>query len=797
VQFTLPALIVVLSVAGYLMTAAMIRGDRDDAAARRAEVESVRTQAVLGRARAYLVSLGNALAAERAPSARRFALLQGSAAGTVGLTGALWIERVPAARRRAYERRAGVPITRLTRAGREERAPTAASYLPATYLTGTLLRRGVDVSSWPALAAAIRDPASVFAGTASRLGSLGDRPGFFLLEAGRFGRGPGSRGVLAVFVPRGWLTVSLESDPRRFAVALDGRRLEGRLEGEPAAGRTFAALARKWRLETGREPASRLESIVPWLALAWPPTTAALGYMVARGVLRRRRAEREVTRIFDLSLDLLCVANLDGYFTRVNPAFEHTLGYSSEQLLARPFADFIHPDDRSAAGEAMHTLARGQELVRFENRYLRDDGSICWLQWSVRPVPDEGLVYGAARDVTENRRAQDELRHAQRMVESSRDELRVLADEQAALRRVATLVARRAPPQELFDAVAVEVGRLLAADAAALLRYEPDGSATVLAAYGERDADNPVGTRLPLEGDNVPAAVRRRGRATRMDARSGAAGALAARREALGIRTAVGTPIMAEGRVWGVVIGAWRQDAPVPSDAEERMTQFTELVATAIANAESRAELAASRARVVTAADETRRRIERDLHDGAQQRLVSLALGLRAAEAMVPPGHGGLKHELSQTAEGLAGVVEDLQEMSRGIHPAILSKGGLEPALKTLARRCAVPVELEVHAASRLPEPVEVAAYYVVSEALTNAVKHAQASVVHVAVATEDSVVDVAIRDDGVGGADPAEGSGLVGLRDRVEALGGTIEITSGAGTGTSLVARIPLPSSG
>jgi signal transduction histidine kinase len=164
---------------------------------------------------------------------------------------------------------------------------------------------------------------------------------------------------------------------------------------------------------------------------------------------------------------------------------------------------------------------------------------------------------------------------------------------------------------------------------------------------------------------------------------------------------------------------------------------------------------------------------------------------------MVPPGHGGLKHELSQTAEGLAGVVEDLQEMSRGIHPAILSKGGLGPALKTLARRCAVPVELEVHATSRLPEPVEVAAYYVVSEALTNAVKHAQASVVHVAVATEDSVVDVAIRDDGVGGADPAEGSGLVGLRDRVEALGGTIEITSGAGTGTSLVARIPLPSSG
>jgi signal transduction histidine kinase len=196
----------------------------------------------------------------------------------------------------------------------------------------------------------------------------------------------------------------------------------------------------------------------------------------------------------------------------------------------------------------------------------------------------------------------------------------------------------------------------------------------------------------------------------------------------------------------------------------------------------------------VAAADQTRRRIERDLHDGAQQRLVSLALALRAAEAAVPPEQEQLRSELAQTAEGLTGVLEDLQEMSRGIHPAILSRGGLGPALKALARRSAIPVELDVRANGRLPEAVEAAAYYVVSEALTNAAKHANASVVHVAVdARGDEVVALTVRDDGVGGADPARGSGLIGLRDRVEALGGTMEVDSAAGRGTLLRVRIPV----
>jgi PAS domain S-box-containing protein len=207
----------------------------------------------------------------------------------------------------------------------------------------------------------------------------------------------------------------------------------------------------------------------------------------------------------------------------------------------------------------------------------------------------------------------------------------------------------------------------------------------------------------------------------------------------------------------------------------------------------SRVELAASRARIVTAADETRRRIERDLHDGVQQRLVSLVLAQRGAAAMVPPELGELRAQLSGVVDGLAGALEELQEISRGIHPAVLAQGGLVVALKALARRSAVPVELEVRIATRLPVPVERAAYYIVSEALTNTAKHARASTVHVVVEARDGVLGLSIRDDGVGGADQTRGSGLIGLTDRVDALAGTIEVASPIGAGTTLLITLPI----
>jgi signal transduction histidine kinase len=232
---------------------------------------------------------------------------------------------------------------------------------------------------------------------------------------------------------------------------------------------------------------------------------------------------------------------------------------------------------------------------------------------------------------------------------------------------------------------------------------------------------------------------------------------------------------------------------PLPADTEGRLEKFTELLATAIANAESRSELAGSRRRIVAASDEARRRIERDLHDGTQQRLVSLGMVVRAAQADVPAGQGDLRAELSRIAAGLADAVAELQEFSRGIHPAILSEGGLGPALRTLARRSAVPVGLAVTANARFPEPIEIAAYYVASEALANAMKHAHASRIEVSLATRNGSLVLSIRDDGIGGANPAHGSGLVGLADRVEALGGSIHVNSGVGAGTHITADLPL----
>jgi signal transduction histidine kinase len=255
----------------------------------------------------------------------------------------------------------------------------------------------------------------------------------------------------------------------------------------------------------------------------------------------------------------------------------------------------------------------------------------------------------------------------------------------------------------------------------------------------------------------------------------------------------VGAPIVVNNRVWGAMIASSMRPEPLPLDSEARIAEFTDLVATAISNAQARTELAESRARLVAAADETRRRIERDLHDGTQQRLVTLGLELRAAEADVPPDHRELEDAFSHAAEGLSEVLDDLREISRGIHPAILSEGGLGPAMKALARRSAIPVELDTHLETRLPESVEVTAYFVASEALANAAKHAQASLARIEVRVEGVTLHLSITDDGVGSADPARGSGLVGLTDRVEALEGTLTLVSPAGEGTTMRVELPV----
>jgi signal transduction histidine kinase len=340
------------------------------------------------------------------------------------------------------------------------------------------------------------------------------------------------------------------------------------------------------------------------------------------------------------------------------------------------------------------------------------------------------------------------------------------AERQAALRRVATTVAQGLPPGDVFSTVTTELANALRADRAALFRYEPDGTAVLVAVHDESGVQPmSVGEHFRIEGDNVAARVLREGRIA---------------------------PIVVDGQEWGVAVVSSCHAQPFPPDTEARLTDFAKLVAMAVANAQAQSDLTASRARVVTAADDARRRLERDLHDGAQQRLVSLALKARTTELSLPAGQDAIKTLLAEVVQGLGDVSEELRAISRGIHPAILSKGGLGPALRSLACRSVVPVELDVDVPGRLPDRVEVAAYYVVAEALTNTARHAHAAEVRVSVKASDGHLDLMVSDDGAGGADLANGSGLIGLVDRVAAVGGHLRVSSPVGVGTSLAATIP-----
>jgi signal transduction histidine kinase len=416
------------------------------------------------------------------------------------------------------------------------------------------------------------------------------------------------------------------------------------------------------------------------------------------------------------------------------------------------------------------------------------------------PIIVDGKVWGvlgiAARqgetppaDVEQHLAAFTELVSTAIANSDARDQVSRLLDEQSALRRVATLVAVRATAEEVHLSVAREVANVFDVSLVTVCRYDPD-ALVVLASLGAPQF--PVGSSWPLDGPSLPATILETGRAARIDDYSNATGLDAVAREG-GVRASVGAPIIVDGAVWGCVNLATREEEPLPADAEARLARFTGLVATAVSNATMRADLIASRARVVATADETRRRIERDLHDGAQSQLVTLALGLRATEGRLPAGMDDLKAEVAHVADRLTGVIEELREMSRGIHPAILTEGGLSPALEALALRSAVPVKLNVCCEHRLSDKIEVAAYYVTSEALTNAAKHAGASHVRVNLRAEEDALRLSIRDDGVGGANASGGSGLVGIKDRIEALGGTIEVKSPPGDGTQLDVEIPL----
>jgi signal transduction histidine kinase/ketosteroid isomerase-like protein len=457
--------------------------------------------------------------------------------------------------------------------------------------------------------------------------------------------------------------------------------------------------------------------------------------------------------------------------------------------------------------DEMRRTGRSARIERYEplpgpvGAVLNAEGAICA---AGGPIVVDGRVWGAMIVAFSGRAALPagiETRVAQfaELVSTAisnvaaHEQLSQLAAEQTALRHVATLVAREHSPDDLFAAVARELGELLDVDAAAILRYGPGASATAVAEWSNGSVSIELGVRLSLDGDNLASRVLRTGTAQRKEDYSAAAGEIASTVRRHGIQSAVATPIVVQGAIWGVIAVLSRGSAPLPPNTESRLAEFSQHAAMAVANANSRAELGRSRARIVRAADDARRRLERDLHDGAQQRLVSLAMELSEAESRLPDDLAEAHQVLSGARAVLRDVLDDLRELSRGLHPTALSEGGLGPALRSLSRRSPVPVQLQLDPdVDRLPETVEVAAYYTVSEALTNTAKHAGATRVNVSMTRNDRGIHLTIADDGRGGADPASGSGLTGLADRVEAIGGTLRIESPSGIGTTLSVRLP-----
>jgi signal transduction histidine kinase len=418
-----------------------------------------------------------------------------------------------------------------------------------------------------------------------------------------------------------------------------------------------------------------------------------------------------------------------------------------------------------------------------------------WTRSIVRPVLRTARMANRLADGDLSARVPEtgvgEMRTLERSFNQMASSITELLKEQSALRQVATLVARGEPPDAVFAAVVEQAATVLDVDAVTLVRQEPDGTVMVLATWGMGDALAPAGERLSMRGSNATSQALHTGTIARLEYFTGPEGSIGTGAHELGVELSVAAPIVVEGVVWGALVMATMLPRQ-PGEIDARLAQFTELVATTIANSQAREDLAASRARLVAANDETRRRIERDLHDGIQQRLVSLALTLRLVEDGVADDQAWLREKLAEVAGELDATITELRELCRGIHPAILSQGGLGSALKALARRSPVPVDVDLRIGSRPSLTVEAAAYYVVAEALTNATKHAQASKIRIEAAKRDGLLELLIVDDGVGGADPRTGSGLTGLMDRVDALGGRMNLSSPPGQGTRVQVELP-----
>jgi PAS domain S-box-containing protein len=494
---------------------------------------------------------------------------------------------------------------------------------------------------------------------------------------------------------------------------------------------------------------------------------------------------------------LVCVYDREGHILLFNESCERATGFTRAEVLGRDARDVvIPPEERDAFGEFLTYVWSARTSSPQVGHWLTKDGNRRLIAWSNRPMLAEdgtqASLVTTGIDLTDRAPRHESGEWALPVDPGSKlAEISRLATEQRALRRVATLVASEVSPERVFMAVSEECARVLEVNASVVVRYEGDGSATIVGRHNRDGIDVfQLGAVLSPEIHSALGKVRRSEAPARVDDWGVLTGQTAEAMFRGGYRSTAAAPIVVAGLLWGAV--AIGSEDPLPPETENRLGAFCEMVSLAVASAQAHEDLIASRARLVKVGDEQRRRLERNLHDGAQQSLVSVALKLRLVRTRLTADPSAAVRLLDDAMRELDTGLEELREIARGIHPAILSERGLRPALEALTERLLLPVAIDIPD-ERLPQHSEATAYYILTEALTNVVKHASASSARVSVRREGSVLRCEVADNGRGGADPMSGTGILGLRDRAEAAGGTLSVVSPPGRGTVVAAAVPL----
>ncbi len=490
---------------------------------------------------------------------------------------------------------------------------------------------------------------------------------------------------------------------------------------------------------------------------------------------------------------LVCVLDGNGLILLFNDACERATGFSRDEVLGRDARDcVIPPEETEAFAGVLEHIASTRHASPQVGHWLTKAGARRLIAWSNKPVigADGKLEYIVTSGLDLTRRERDGTDPIDGDVEAKLVEVSLLAQEQRALRRVATLVAAEAPPEAVYNAVSEECARVLDVRLSSVFRYEGDDTATAVGRYDRDGAPSPLGERFAVDQNTTLGRVMETGAPARIDDYASLSGDLPELIARIGYKSTVAAPISVAGILWGAVVVA--SEETLPPESEARLGAFCELVSLAVASAQAKADLQSSRRRLVSAGDEERRRLERNLHDGAQQRLVSLALTLRLARAKIRQAPEGAEELMDEASKQLDLALDELRELARGLHPAILTARGLAHALPALATAVPLPVEVEV-GDERYEPSVEATAYFITAEALTNVVKHAGASEVRIVIRPGETSVRVEITDDGCGGADPAQGTGILGLHDRASAVGGQLAVISIPGKGTAVTATLPL----